>query len=124
MLFPFGFHCTGMPIKACADKLKREMQDFGYPPNFPEDVVEEVKEEVSAVDEIIKDKSKGKKSKLVAKTGNAKYQWQIMKSLGLCDEEIKEFSDPNHWLYYFPPHCIADLKKMGLKVRFKVLKSS
>ena len=34
-LFPFGFHCTGMPIKACADKLKREMQDYGYPPNFP-----------------------------------------------------------------------------------------
>uniref|UniRef100_A0AC35F3G1 Leucine--tRNA ligase n=1 Tax=Panagrolaimus sp. PS1159 TaxID=55785 RepID=A0AC35F3G1_9BILA len=20
VLFPFGFHCTGMPIKACADK--------------------------------------------------------------------------------------------------------
>ena len=27
-LFPFGFHCTGMPIKACADKLKREMEDY------------------------------------------------------------------------------------------------
>ncbi|EFO88158.1 hypothetical protein CRE_06955 [Caenorhabditis remanei] len=115
VLFPFGFHCTGMPIKACADKLKREMEDFGYPPNFPEDVEEVVKEEVSAVDEIIKDKSKGKKSKLVAKTGNAKYQWQIMKSLGLEDEEIKKFSDPTYWFYYFPPHCINDLKKMGLK---------
>jgi len=22
-LFPLGFHCTGMPIKACADKLTR-----------------------------------------------------------------------------------------------------
>lgn len=22
-LFPFGFHCTGMPIMASADKLKR-----------------------------------------------------------------------------------------------------
>lgn len=28
-LFPFGFHCTGMPIKACADKLKREVDLFG-----------------------------------------------------------------------------------------------
>lgn len=28
-LFPFGFHCTGMPIKACADKLKREVELFG-----------------------------------------------------------------------------------------------
>ena len=34
-LYPFGFHCTGMPIKACADKLKREMEDFGCPPVFP-----------------------------------------------------------------------------------------
>lgn len=31
-LFPFGFHCTGMPIKACADKLKREIEMFG--PDF------------------------------------------------------------------------------------------
>ncbi|KOB74537.1 Leucyl-tRNA synthetase [Operophtera brumata] len=37
VLFPFGFHCTGMPIKACADKLKREMEVFGYPPVFPEE---------------------------------------------------------------------------------------
>ncbi|CAI5445809.1 unnamed protein product [Caenorhabditis angaria] len=119
VLFPFGFHCTGMPIKACADKLKREMEDFGFPPNFPEDVEEEKKVEVSILDEITKDKSKGKKSKLVAKSGNAKYQWQIMQSLGLSDEEIRQFADPNHWLYYFPPHCISDLKKMGIKVDWR-----
>ncbi|EGT45646.1 CBN-LARS-1 protein [Caenorhabditis brenneri] len=119
VLFPFGFHCTGMPIKACADKLKREMDDFGFPPKFPEDVEEVVKEEVSAADDYLKDKSKGKKTKLVAKTGNAKYQWQIMKSLGMEDEEIRKFADPNHWLYYFPPHCMADLKKMGLKADWR-----
>ena len=35
-LFPFGFHCTGMPIKACADKLKNEYARYGSPlPNFP-----------------------------------------------------------------------------------------
>ncbi|KAJ1634125.1 hypothetical protein T492DRAFT_521779 [Pavlovales sp. CCMP2436] len=35
-LFPFGFHCTGMPIKACADKLRNEFAKFGSPlPNFP-----------------------------------------------------------------------------------------
>lgn len=27
VLFPFGFHCTGMPIAACADKLKREVRE-------------------------------------------------------------------------------------------------
>lgn len=47
-----------MPIKACADKLKREMETYGNPPIFPEDVVEvEEKED----DFVIKDKSKGKK---------------------------------------------------------------
>ena len=28
-LFPLGFHCTGMPIKAAADKIKREVELFG-----------------------------------------------------------------------------------------------
>ncbi len=25
VLFPFGFHCTGMPIQASANRLKREI---------------------------------------------------------------------------------------------------
>lgn len=25
-LFPFGFHCTGMPIQAAANKLKSEVE--------------------------------------------------------------------------------------------------
>ena len=37
---------------------------------------------------IIKDKSKGKKSKAAAKAGPGKYQWEIMQSLGMKDEEI------------------------------------
>lgn len=57
VLFPFGFHCTGMPIKACADKLKRELEEFGYPPDFPKSE-EPVLDEVS---DAPKDKSKGKK---------------------------------------------------------------
>ena len=28
-LYPQGYHCTGMPIKACADKLVREIEMFG-----------------------------------------------------------------------------------------------
>ena len=72
-LFPFGFHVTGMPIKACADKIAREMADFGNPPVFPA-----VKEDTPVVEErsevIIKDKSKSKKSKAAAKAGPGKYQ--------------------------------------------------
>lgn len=59
VLFPFGFHCTGMPIKACADKLKREIELYGNPPVFPK---EEETNTVEVVEDIIpKDKSKGKK---------------------------------------------------------------
>lgn len=57
------------------------------------------------------------KGKVLAKTGGLKYQWQIMASLGLSDEEIREFTDPAHWLKYFPPLAQADLRSMGIKVR-------
>lgn len=122
-LFPFGLHCTGMPIKACADKLKREMEDFGYPPKFPsaEETLEAKMEELEkeTKDFEIKDKSKSKKSKAVNKTGSFTYQWQIMQSLGLSDEEIKQFAEPLHWIKYFSPAAIADLKTMGLKADWR-----
>ena len=116
-LFPFGFHVTGMPIKACADKIKKEIDMFGNPPVFP--VEEEVKEEVVEKDFIPKDKSKGKKSKAAAKQGSGKYQWQIRKSLGMKDEEIAQFADTDHWLEYFPPLCMQDCKRMGLHVDWR-----
>jgi leucyl-tRNA synthetase len=56
-------------------------------------------------------------SKAVAKTGAAKFQWQIMRSLGLEDDEIQKFSDANYWLKYFPPLAIEDMKRMGAHVR-------
>lgn len=115
-LFPFGFHCTGMPIKASSDKLKWELADYGCPPVFPE---EEIQETTQTQDVTIKDKSKGKKSKAVAKSGGMKYQWQIMRSIGIDDDEIKLFTDEDYWLKYFPPHCQADLKRVGLHVDWR-----
>lgn len=56
-------------------------------------------------------------SKAAAKAGSSKYQWGIMQSLGLSDEEIVKFSEAEHWLDYFPPLAIQDLKRIGLKVR-------
>lgn len=48
-----------MPIKACADKLERELQEYGYPPQFPS--TEEPKKVEEERDVVPKDKSKGKK---------------------------------------------------------------
>ncbi|XP_014217285.1 leucine--tRNA ligase, cytoplasmic [Copidosoma floridanum] len=118
VLFPFGFHCTGMPIKACADKLKREMETFGYPPKFPATEDDSPVEEANK-DVVIVDKSKGKKSKAVAKAGAAKYQWQIMQSLGLKDDEIQHFANAEYWLDYFPPLAVQDLKNFGLNVDWR-----
>uniref|UniRef100_A0A096MSX8 Leucine--tRNA ligase, cytoplasmic n=3 Tax=Papio anubis TaxID=9555 RepID=A0A096MSX8_PAPAN len=118
-LFPFGLHCTGMPIKACADKLKREIELYGCPPDFPDEEEEEEETSVKTEDIIIKDKAKGKKSKAAAKAGSSKYQWGIMKSLGLSDTEIVKFSEAEYWLDYFPPLAVQDLKRMGLKVDWR-----
>ncbi|GAB5036684.1 leucine--trna cytoplasmic, partial [Nannochloropsis oceanica] len=70
-LFPFGFHCTGMPIQAAANKLKAEMEQYGCPPAFPtnEEVAEEEKgkpqQEEQSAEAALAAKSKGKKSKAV-----------------------------------------------------------
>ncbi|XP_050299958.1 leucine--tRNA ligase, cytoplasmic [Anthonomus grandis grandis] len=117
VLFPFGFHCTGMPIKACADKLKREMELFGCPPQFPKEEEEVNVQEES--DGVPKDKSKGKKSKAVAKAGSAKYQWQIMESMGMKSEEIKKFAEADYWLDYFPPLAVRDLDAFGIHVDWR-----
>ena len=104
-LFPFGFHCTGMPIKACADKLKREIEMYGNPPVFPAEM------EV--------DPEKKVKSKVASKTGKQTFQWKIMESLGLSDEEIPKFADANYWLQYFPPFAKQDCSRMGIKVDWR-----
>lgn len=116
VLWPMGFHCTGTPIKASADKLAREIELYGCPPKFPV-ASEEVAEPVDKPELV--DKSKSKKSKAVAKTGGIKYQWLIMQSLGIPESEIPKFADPNYWLAYFPDRCMRDLKRFGLKVDWR-----
>ncbi|XP_065176083.1 leucine--tRNA ligase, cytoplasmic-like [Sycon ciliatum] len=127
-LFPFGFHCTGMPIPACADKLKREMDEYGYPPNFQTAADEaSTGTESQPADDVVepqyteepKKYVKKPKSKVQAKSGVCKFQWEIMRSLGLSDEEIKKFVDAKHWLRYFPPVAKSDLKSMGIKVDWR-----
>ncbi|XP_032668298.1 leucine--tRNA ligase, cytoplasmic isoform X2 [Odontomachus brunneus] len=42
-----------------------------------------------------------------------------MQSLGLKDEEIKNFTDATYWLDYFPPLAVQDLKSIGLHVDWR-----
>ncbi|KAK2465536.1 hypothetical protein APHAL10511_002428 [Amanita phalloides] len=123
VLFPHGFHVTGMPIRASADKLVREMELFG--PDFEryEQVqAEKAKEEETAIADAKSspnDKTKAKKGKLVAKSTGYTYQFQILESLGIPRVEIKKFADPFHWLTYFPPIAIADNNAFGSRIDWR-----
>lgn len=121
-LFPLGFHCTGMPIKASADKLVREIELFGedfenVPEEGSEDLEPEPEKKVAAKLDV--EKFSSKKSKAVAKTGRAKYQYEIMEQLGIPKSEIKKFADPTHWLTYFPPLCQDDCKMFGARIDWR-----
>lgn len=106
VLFPFGFHCTGMPIKACADKLKRELELYGCPPKFPE-------ESTGGAN------LGGAHAKVEAKTGGEKFQWTILAQQGIPESEIPKFQDTNHWLQFFPPLAKQDLINLGVKVDWR-----
>jgi leucyl-tRNA synthetase len=119
-LFPLGFHCTGLPIKACADKLVREIEQFGE--NFENAPVEhEVVAEEEKIAKPREDVSKfsAKKSKAVAKQGRSKYQFEIMLQLGIPREDVKKFADPGHWVQYFPPLCVRDCSEFGARIDWR-----
>ena len=140
VLLPFGFHCTGMPIKAASDKLKRELELYGGPAGFPErvQVVETEEEKAKAAAkaaEAAAANAGGPKAHHAKKTKNAAktiaggkeavkwsrplFQWEIMRSNGLSDEDIPAFADPDHWLKYFPPLGKTDLDRFGLGVDWR-----
>lgn len=108
-IWPFGFHCTGMPIKASADKLKKEMALYGCPPVLPED-----SNLLST-----QPSTQAKHSKVAAKTGTVKLQWEIMRQLGIPDDEIPKFAEPTYWMEYFPPQAMADLSGLGFHIDWR-----
>ncbi|KAI1740026.1 leucyl-tRNA synthetase [Xylaria scruposa] len=120
-LFPQGYHCTGMPIKAAADKLKRETELFGQNfENAPSAELEQLSiAETTNTSKTDVSKFSGSKSKAAAKSGKAKYQYEIMLSLGIPVEEIHKFADPYHWLHVFPQLCEADLRRVGARVDWR-----
>ncbi|ORY56956.1 uncharacterized protein BCR38DRAFT_490398 [Pseudomassariella vexata] len=120
VLFPMGFHCTGMPIKACADKLVNEIALFGRDFQGYEDD-EPVVEEIPAAETRRDDTTKivSKKGKAASKVVKMKYQFQIMQSLGIPIQEIHLFADPQYWLEFFPPLCRRDLTNFGSRIDWR-----
>ncbi|KAI0516787.1 leucyl-tRNA synthetase [Xylaria bambusicola] len=132
VLFPQGYHCgmypkptvpTGMPIKAAADKLKREVEMFGQNfENVPSAELEQLSLAAADPSEVTKtdiSKFSGSKSKAAAKTGKAKYQFEIMLSLGFPVTEIHKFADAGYWLHVFPQLCESDLRRFGARVDWR-----
>ncbi|KAK2757672.1 cytosolic leucyl tRNA synthetase [Arachnomyces sp. PD_36] len=121
-LFPLGFHCTGMPIKACADKLVDDVKKFGKHFEKYEEEDNEVDQTPAITQGQVKEdptKFAGKKSKAAAKTVKMKYQFQIMLALGIPIEEIHKFADASYWLEHFPPLCIRDLDNFGARIDWR-----
>ncbi|OCK75381.1 leucyl-tRNA synthetase [Lepidopterella palustris CBS 459.81] len=129
-LFPLGWHVTGMPIKACADKLVREIEMFGT--TFERCPVDDIIEEgqltsadgqppAPTQEETKTDMSKfsAKKGKASAKSVKTKYQFQIMLSLGIPLDEIHKFADTQYWLKYFPPLAKRDLTSFGARIDWR-----
>lgn len=119
-LFPLGFHCTGMPILACADKLKREAELFGNDySNVPVDEAEEETKPAVKEEAVDPTKFKAKKSKAQAKKGRGKYQFEIMMQLGIAREDVIKFADAQYWLSYFPPLCQEDSSSIGARIDWR-----
>lgn len=123
-LFPWAFHCTGMPIKSAADKLVAEIAKFG--PNFDGYKDEEEAEAKLEADNgpattslTQSNAPKAQKGKIAAKTGGLKYQFQILENMGVPREDIHKFADPVHWLRYFPPIAKADTTAMGARLDWR-----
>lgn len=125
VLWPQGYHCTGLPIKASADKIANEVKMFGQEfENYNEDTEITVEKPdgkentVQAKNEDVT-KFKATKGKANAKTVKAKYQFQIMESVGIPRNEIHRFADANYWLEFFPPLCKRDLSALGCRIDWR-----
>lgn len=110
--------------------MKAEIEQFGCPPNFPENdpaVRAKMEAEVKAAAEVKAKaamqqpdkKAKGSKAKIVKKTGSGIIrQWNILLMM-VPPEEIPQFVDPIYWLHYFPPIGVSHMKNFGSGVDWR-----
>ena len=109
VLWPFAFHCTGMPISASAKKLQAEFDNLG------DGISQWATEQENKFQEEVKKAKSDKKFKVTAKLP----QYSILRMCGVPDNEIKEFTSPYHWLSYFPPRAEVDLNRFGVMCDFR-----
>ncbi|KAI1107739.1 leucyl-tRNA synthetase, cytoplasmic [Jackrogersella minutella] len=122
VLWPQGYHCTGLPIKASADKLAKEVELFGQEFEKYKESDEPAVETVAAPAQREREdvtKFTAKKGKAAAKLVKMKYQFQIMRAMGIPLQQIHLFADPAYWLEYFPPLCKLDLSNFGSRIDWR-----
>lgn len=121
-LFPLGFHATGMPIRASADKLIREMELFGKDfSGYKEETEDQIPPDTDANTSSATQSNvaKATKGKIQAKSTDLKYQFQILESIGVPRSDIHKFADAPYWLEYFPPIAMEDCKAMGARIDWR-----
>lgn len=114
VLFPFGFHCTGMPICAAANKVRKELapeQEEKKAQDAPDAAAQQAAKDEAELAKL--GVHKGKKTKAVAK-GGGMTQCNVLRQMGIPEEDIPSFADPNFWLKFFPPYAMQDLRRFGL----------
>lgn len=109
-LWPFAFHCTGMPIAAAAEKLKREFEEHGDNLfKWADEQGEIFKKQVEAY------RKDPKKNPVTAKLP----QVCIMRMNRIPDKDMHLFKDHTHWFRTFPEMGREDLKHLGLMVDWR-----
>ena len=117
-------------IIQAANKLKTELELYGFPPVFPEDDptvrlemeqdMIETKAAAAAASNPILDKSKGAKTKLVQKTGTGIVrQYHILSKMVPDPQDIPKFVDATYWLHYFPPLGQDHLQNFGSNIDWR-----
>lgn len=85
VLFPFGFHGTGMPIVACAEKLAEALKTTELYGND---------RGIERLDE--------------------QNQIKILLKMGIPKGEILKLVEPYNWLRYFPKRAKEDVRRLGV----------
>lgn len=110
VLFPFGFHCTGMPICAAALKLKEELAKYSN---------EELENRYQARVAALKKKLEEELEEDPEELKRPMLQYEILRQCEVVIKDIPSFVDPVFWTHYFPKHAIRDLQSFGVSVDFR-----